>query len=198
MGCTVIALFDTSHDLSVCEKEIGMPAGQLITPLSGFRNRAVEEGRPWAMDNGAFSGFKTTPFLRKMVREEGNIGSCLFVASPDVVGSHDLTMDLWGIWVPLIEPFPPAFVLQDGWDGTIPHNARAVFVGGSTEFKCGDDALEAGAQAKELGLWVHVGRVNTPDRVDRWRGLADSIDGTGIGMYTHMRHAIRAQRLPGL
>jgi hypothetical protein len=32
-----------------------------------------------------------------------------------------------------------------------------------------------------------VGRVNTPHRFDKFLELADSVDGTGLARYTHMR-----------
>ena len=51
-----------------------------------------------------------------------------------------------------------------------------------------DDALGEAFDktAKMLGKWVHVGRVNTAERVKNWIGLADSIDGSGISQYDHM------------
>lgn len=45
--------------------------------------------------------------------------------------------------------------------------------------------------AKAIGKWVHVGRVNTPERWLYFDKLgADSVDGTGIAQYSHMRQAI--------
>jgi hypothetical protein len=41
-----------------------------------------------------------------------------------------------------------------------------------------------------LDKWVHVGRVNTAQRVSQWIGLADSIDGSGISKYDHMLEAV--------
>lgn len=173
-----------------------MPVGQLLTPLTRYRNRAVEKGMPWAMDNGAFSRFDRAGFISLMNRERGNKSSCLFVTCPDVVGCHHRTLDLFGMWSPLVAPYPPAFVGQDGWDGTIPSAAHAVFIGGTDDFKGGEDAMRMARKAKRLGLWVHVGRVNTADRADRWSRIADSIDGTGISRYSHMRRKIGEPRLP--
>jgi hypothetical protein len=45
--------------------------------------------------------------------------------------------------------------------------------------------------AKMFGKWVHAGRVNTPARFEHFEKLgADSIDGTGLARYDHMRAAI--------
>lgn len=85
-----------------------------------------------------------------------------------------------------------ALVLQDGignfsidWS-----KVDAVFVGGSDAFKISDEAISACKVAKMLGKWVHVGRVNTVERVRNWIGLADSIDGSGISKYDYMLEAV--------
>lgn len=47
---------------------------------------------------------------------------------------------------------------------------------------------QGGEGAREV---VHIGRVNTPGRFERFEKLgADSIDGTGLARYSHMRAAI--------
>ena len=53
-------------------------------------------------------------------------------------------------------------------------------------------AFRAAKTAKMIGKWVHVGRVNTPQRVRNWLGLADSIDGSGISRYDHMLEEVLA------
>ena len=185
----MLVLLDNSKDLTTCEAEIGRPVGQLLTPLTRYRNRAAEEGRPWAMDNGAFSQFRKSAFMALMQREIANATSCLFVACPDVVGCHDRTLDLFGVWHVRVAPYPPAFVAQDGCD-RIPEEARALFVGGSTEFKQSPEALLLAKDARARGLWVHVGRVNSQDRYNRWVPYADSCDGSGISQYSWQRREL--------
>jgi hypothetical protein len=46
-----------------------------------------------------------------------------------------------------------------------------------------------------LDKWVHVGRVNTAQRVSNWMGLADSIDGSGISKYDYMLEAVLTELL---
>ena len=85
-------------------------------------------------------------------------------------------------------PGSRALVLQDGiGDFSIPWNEiSAVFVGGSDNFKISPECIRACKTANIMGKWVHVGRVNGPERLKNWLGLADSIDGSGISKYDHM------------
>jgi hypothetical protein len=91
-----------------------------------------------------------------------------------------------------IYPLPVCLVLQDGiGDFNIDWNkVGAVFVGGSDSFKVSNEAINACKVAKMLDKWVHVGRVNTAQRVSNWIGLADSIDGSGISKYDHMLESV--------
>ena len=73
--------------------------------------------------------------------------------------------------------FPLAFVAQDGMTpADVPNNAYAVFVGGSTDWKLKNAHIFKGS-----ATWLHVGRVNSEERI-RWaEGIgADSVDGTGF------------------
>jgi hypothetical protein len=89
-----------------------------------------------------------------------------------------------------------ALVCQDGqehlpipWD-----DISAVFIGGTTNWKCSVHAEQIVKAAKALEKWAHVGRVNDPGRFKHFEAMgADSCDGTGIARYSHMREAI-AQR----
>lgn len=190
----MIALFDNGQDLGQCESEIGVSVGQLLTPLTRYRLREPE--RPWAIDNGGFSGLNIPSLISLLGREDHNKEHCLFVTVPDVVGSARRTLEVFERWTPRLEGWKVALACQDGqedlpmpWD-----DADAVFIGGSTEWKCGPHAEHIIRAAKALGKWVHVGRVNTPERFEHFERLgADSCDGTGMGLRTHMRLAI-AQR----
>lgn len=182
----VIFLADTSDDIADVSAQLGMPCGQLITPLT---RRARVPAVPFAIDNGAFAGFDAKGFLSLLAREKAHREECLFVACPDVVGSARRTLEVWRSWEGKLVGWKRALVLQDGIeDLTIPWSEiDAVFVGGSTAFKTSEAARHCALAAKALGKWVHVGRVNTAIRMDAWRELADSADGTGVSRYSHMR-----------
>jgi hypothetical protein len=187
----VIALLDTSERLEVCQAELHCDVGQLLTPLTRFRLQRPE--LPWAIDNGAFSRFDEKSFRSLLAREEHHKASCLFVTVPDVVASARRTLEVFARWKSRLACWPMALAIQDGqehlempWD-----DIAAVFIGGSDQFKLSDHAGHIIKAAKILGKWAHVGRVNTPGRFDHFEKLgADSIDGTGMSMYSHMREKI--------
>lgn len=147
------------------------------------------------MDNGAFGKFDPALFLRLVERERPRRDLCRFVAVPDVVGEARRTCEVFPFWrrKPELAGWPLAFVCQNGQEHLpIPWaHLAAVFIGGDTEWKEGKHAAAIIKAARVLGKWVHVGRVNTPGRYEHFEKLgADSIDGTGIARYSHMRAAI--------
>lgn len=162
--------------------------GVLITPKAGNRAHWWLKDTLWAIDNGAFSGFDREAFLRLLHRCSVN-KSCLFVAAPDCVGDAIKTRTMFDEWhEPITDMgFPVAYVLQDGQRSQdMPWNdCQAVFVGGSTEYKLGRDAVRLIREAKERGKWVHMGRVNTMRRV-RFAITAgvDSIDGSQFSWFS--------------
>lgn len=190
----MIALLDNGQDLDACAAELGCEVGQLLTPLTRYRLR--DPARPWAIDNGAYTQFEAEAFLSLLDRDFQHKDTCLFVAVPDVVGSARRTLEVFEYWKIKIAGWRPALVCQDGQeDLPIPWGAiAAVFIGGTSKWKCSEGAAQIVKAAKILGKWVHVGRVNHSERFDHFLQLgADSIDGTGIARYTHMREAIRDQ-----
>lgn len=187
----MIALLDNGQDLDVCAEELGCAVGQLLTPLTRYLLR--EPSKPWAIDNGAFATFDPTSFIRLLEREQGHKAECLFVTVPDVVGSARRTLEVFEHWAPRLKGWKLALACQDGQEHLpIPwQEISAVFIGGSTAFKCGEPAAHIIRAAKAIGKWVHIGRVNHPARFDHFEKLgADSFDGTGVARYSHMRHAI--------
>lgn len=187
----MIVLLDTSHDLDTCAEELGCEVGQLLTPLTGFRLRNPD--RPWAIDNGAFARFDAKAFEGRLRRHQEHQDKCIFVTAPDVVGSARRTLEVFRRWQDRMDGWPIALAMQDGQeDLEIPWDAiKAIFVGGSTNWKLSDHAKHCIKAAQALGKWVHVGRVNDPSRFEYFEQLGvDSIDGTGIGQYSHMREAI--------
>lgn len=187
----MIVLLDTSHDLEVCAAELGCEVGQLLTPLTGFRLRDPE--KPWAIDNGAFARFDPKAFAARLKRQEHDKRNCLFVTAPDVVGSARRTMEVFERWKDRLDGWPIALAMQDGQeDLSIPWgDIKAIFIGGSTNWKLSECAAQCIKAAQALDKWVHVGRVNDPARFSHFEQLGvDSIDGSGIARYSHMREAI--------
>lgn len=187
----MIVLLDTSQDLATCEAEIGSPVGQLLTPLTRYTLK--DDSRPWAIDNGAYANFSEKAFLSLLKRESERKSACLFVTAPDVVGSARRTLEVFDGWKDKLDGWKIALAIQDGQESLpIPWDAiGAVFIGGSTQFKVSQHAVHIIKAAKALGKWVHVGRVNTPQRFEWCVELGvDSVDGTGLSRYSHMRSAI--------
>lgn len=155
--------------------------GQMVTPDQGNR---VVDGVRWALDNGCFSERWTADrWLAALARYQDALG-CLWAVVPDVVADADATDRLWSQWLPAVHKhgYQAAYVLQDGCE-SIPAEACAVFVGGSTEWKLGPAAHALVAQAKQLGLWAHMGRVNSLKRLRYAQAIGcDSADGTIIAV----------------
>jgi hypothetical protein len=188
----MLALLDNGQDLDECAVEIGCEVGQLLTPLTRYRLRDSE--RPWAIDNGGFSGLDIKAFMALLEREAHHKDRCLFVTAPDIVGSARRTLEIFERWKDRLAGWKVALVCQDGqedlplpWD-----DIAAVFIGGSTKWKCSDHAIHIVKAAKALDKWVHAGRVNDPARFQHFvEAGADSCDGSGLARYTHMREAIK-------
>ena len=192
----MIVFLDTSQDISGCEQELAIPCGQLLTPLTRFNLQDAK--RPWAIDNGAYSQFEEKAFLSLLERERHHAKDCLFVTLPDVVGSAIRTAECFRRWraknANALEGYKLALVAQDGlesmemtptWD-----EFSAIFIGGTDIFKQSRSTSIIKA-AQILGKWVHVGRVNSPRLFEHFEEMGvDSIDGSGIAQYSHMRDAI--------
>lgn len=187
----MLALLDNGQELDDCEAEIACEVGQLLTPLTRYRLR--DPKRPWAIDNGAYAGLDVPAFLSLLKREYHRKNDCLFVTVPDVVGSARRTLEVFEHWKDRLAEWPRALACQDGQEHLpIPwSDISAVFIGGSTNWKCSVHAEQIIRAAKAIGKWVHVGRVNGPARFAHFEKMGvDSIDGSGIARYSHMREAI--------
>jgi hypothetical protein len=162
---------------------------QLRTPLTAYKL----SDRPYGLDNGCFSTFREVAWLRLL--GEARKKKPLFVCLPDVVGDARRTLELFQHFEEATKGLPRALVLQDGiGELDIPWmDIDAVFIGGSDAFKTSLEAINAAKTANMMGKWVHVGRVNTVDRVRNWLGLANSIDGSGISRYDHMLSSVIAE-----
>lgn len=158
--------------------------GILTSPGHRGVPSAIRAGAPWAADNQAFTqGFNPAIFFAWLDSMMPWRDQCLFVACPDVVGSHTDTRRLWDQWIDHFAGWPVAFVGQDGETG-IPAGAHALFLGGTTKWKLSTDADALIALARRRGLHVHIGRVNGGRRYRHFRMLPGSdaftCDGTRI------------------
>lgn len=192
----MIALLDTSEDLEICSLELGCPVEQLFSPSTRFRDRAPHAKK--AADNSGFVALNIAAFLSLLDRENHQRHMFRFVAVPDIVASARRTLELFDYWYPRLCTWPLALVAQDGQeDLPIPWELiQAIFIGGTTQFKMSKHAADIVKTAKAMGKWTHVGRVNDPQRWQHFENLGvDSVDGTGIAQYSHMRIAIRDRKV---
>lgn len=111
---------------------------------------------------------------------------CLFASAPDIpfapMADSWQVSELWLETVKLLG-FPVALVAQDGCDDHVPtwdedQRWDALFIGGTDDFKDSAAAGDCVKEARLRGKWVHVGRVNTPRRMERCVSWGvDSVDG---------------------
>ena len=165
--------------------------GILLSPACGNAiARTIASGLPWAVDNGAYSGFDAMAYKKLLAKCEGHQRHGLrWVTVPDVVGNHAATLSLfdeWGMYL-LRRRLPMAFVAQDGCTtGDVPWDyIQCLFIGGTTEWKLSQQAVRLMELAKIKAFPVHVGRVNSRRRI-RWcfdQGVA-SVDGTSMSRFS--------------
>jgi len=154
--------------------------GLIVSPLNCLGPVKTHTELPFAIDNGAYGGkFNPDKFERMIHGALPYQSRCLFIVAPDVLCDPSGTNKLWHEWQPLIKRygFKVAYVLQDG-AVELPDGMDTLFIGGSTEYKMGDEALSFARIAKSSEKWVHVGRVNSWKRIRHFWLLMDSFDGT--------------------
>lgn len=156
--------------------------GQIATPASGNR---LEAGRTWCADNGVFAGKYPgdEAYLRWLADRQEHAVLCRFVVAPDVVGNAAATLALSAPMLPRIRAlgYPVALVAQNGledldvpWD-----DFDVLFIGGDTAWKLGPAARALTSEARRLGKWVHMGRVNSRARLRYAISIGcNSADGT--------------------
>jgi len=140
----------------------------------------------FAVDNDCYhlgDAFDGQVFLEQLHKLMPFHERCLFVSAQDVLGDAAATLALLPGWSKAIRSlgFPVALVGQDGMeDYEVPwHLCDAFFVGGGTDWKLGAGARLLMGQAKAHGKWIHMGRVNSAQRMRYARNLGgNSIDGT--------------------
>ncbi|MFC7276253.1 hypothetical protein ACFQS1_19850 [Paractinoplanes rhizophilus] len=156
--------------------------GQIATPAAGNR---VPPGVEWVADNAVFAGNYPgdAEYLAWLAQRADRAAWCRFVVAPDVVADAAATLALSLPMLPRIRAlgFPAALVAQDGLERLdVPWDAfDCLFIGGSTEWKLGPAARRLTAEAKRRGKWVHMGRVNSRQRLLYASAIGcDSVDGT--------------------
>jgi hypothetical protein len=174
------------------ERYAGHPhLGRLTQPRS--RNSIADLatcGMVWGADNDALAGLDVDAYLTMLDQITQHDQTFLrFVTAPDAatmtpsgpVVSWEGTLWLWRSWrsALLRRGLPLAIVLQDGATvQTIPWDEiSAVFLGGSTRWKEGTEALGLLDEAKRRGKWRHVGRINTQRRERLLWPHCESFDG---------------------
>lgn len=129
-------------------------------------------GMPWAIDNECFTRgdqFDERVWLEGLEWFSSRSRWCLFAVAPDVVGDAVGTLVRSKPYLDEIAAFGyvPAFVTQDGCrSDLIPWNdIGALFVGGSNAWKLCDQSLTLIREARDRGLWTHMGRCQARGRI---------------------------------
>lgn len=161
--------------------------GLMDSPANHFADRALRSASwLWAADNGAFSArWDEREWWTWLASDRNPRESCLFAVMPDVVADAEATVRLAERWSALVRDagYRAAFVAQDGSDRHPPpwDLFDVLFIGGSTEFKLGAEAVRLMAEAHHREVPVHVGRVNSLRRLNWAREQhANTADGTFI------------------
>lgn len=157
--------------------------GVLHTPTRGLHPFKIFS----AADNDAFTGFNQKAYMNMLPKLVYlNVS---WVTCPDIVGDAKETLRLYYKWQPVVSGYrlPCAFVAQDGIEDTeIPWSLLdCIFIGGTTYFKYSKVVIDLIAEAKKHKKLVHVGRVNTVERIRYFfPHKPDSFDGSGYSRYT--------------
>lgn len=154
-----------------------------IEGLANIRPVALRESKVWCLDNSVFTGkFSEKAWLQRLESVQSYKSTCLFATVPDVVGDFHATLKRFKRYRKMLN-LPAAFVSQDGIQanaGQVPwDDFDCIFVGGSDQHKLGTEGRWVIEEAKKRNKWVHVGRVNSIERVRKF-WMADSWDGTNL------------------
>jgi hypothetical protein len=192
----LLILVHTAHAQAVGHAGPGF--GRLLSPRQYSRAAdTAHAGIPWAADNDCFQRLDAKAY-RAMLDTIDGLPGCLFVTAPDVVADPEATIAYYLHWEELLLDLgqPIAYVAQDGqrasvvpWD-----QIGCLFIGGTTGYKLSAEAERLGREAKERGLWLHMGRVNSRRRFHYAQAIGcDSVDGTQFSMFRNrwLPHGLR-------
>lgn len=156
--------------------------GQIVTPAAGNR---LEPDVEWIGDNSVFGGrYPGDGAYLDWLRSFTHAGYwCRFVVAPDVVCDHQATYERSA---PMLGPirmlgYSVGYVAQNGATiGNLPWGEfDALFLGGDTAWKLGREARALADEARRRGTWLHMGRVNSRQRMTYAAVIGcDSVDGT--------------------
>lgn len=162
-----------------------MRAGRLAMMTTPNDGRSPATYPIWCADNGCFGRAWVGPtrWFNWLSRHSAHAERSLFATAPDVVGDAVATLARSVPWLAAIRRlgYPAALVGQDGLESLdVPWDLFDVlFVGGTTDWKLGEDAAALIGEAIERGKRVHMGRVNSGRRYRYARSLGcHSVDGT--------------------
>lgn len=150
-----------------------MQAGLLVCMTTPAQGNVIPPDAQYACDNGKFgNGWPGADlwfaWLRATVNRYGR-ARCLWAVAPDVPMDAEATLTESTPWLEPIRSLgiPAAFAAQDGSEhGLIPWDSIDVlFLAGSTEWKTSSAAHRLAIQARNRGLLVHMGRVNSRRRL---------------------------------
>lgn len=144
--------------------------GCMTTPAQG---NIIPDGAWYGCDNGKFGkgwpgGYAWLGWLKATVDRYGP-EKCLWAVAPDIPFDAAGTLVESRQWFPYIRALgiPIAFAAQNGSEapGMIPwDDIDVIFLAGDTEWKTGEHAAAITQEARERGLKVHMGRVNSERR----------------------------------
>jgi hypothetical protein len=150
----------------------------MASPRQGNR---IDPSWTWAADNDAFHDSFDAGRWRAFLEYNLDLrATCLFAAVPDRRADPVETRRRWDHYASTVTDlgYPPAFVLQDETTHVPWGEIGALFIGGSTVYKLSNAAQRWAIEARERGIWVHWGRVNSKRRFAMAAADGDSCDGT--------------------
>lgn len=163
---------------------LSVQIGAFATPWKS-PSYLIRQGLLYGIDNGCFGGMPNpVKYFKWLKTYEPYRDRCLFAVCFDCVGDAKKTLELFDRWYGWFQPWPVAFVAQDGQEGLDfpnPETWNALFIGGSTKWKMGIGSIECIKRAQELGKHIHIGRVNYWKRYEHFRSLEGSNDFTCDG-----------------
>lgn len=184
----------------------------LVTPDS-FRKNSRRHPQwhdgslaPFALDNGAWGAFcakkpwEPAPFCRLV----GALGDKAdFIVVPDIVAGGLASLELSAEWHARCRwRQPKTRLLVPVQDGMEPHHVAelasrpntGLFLGGDTDWKL--QTMPAwGKWCRENGIFLHVGRVNTAQRIRLCaESAAHSFDGTSITKFASTSELLQWNR----
>jgi hypothetical protein len=167
-----------------------LPMRQLASPLTkNLHNDDVL----FIYDNG---GYTRDPIQNRHWRPEIKQmkKNCQFIVMPDVLGNWKKTLARFHRHKYRIDQGKRMIVLQDGATAVdileIESEIGGVFIGGTTDWKITEGRKIAIELRESSKLWIHVGRVNTINRIHMFHGYAHSFDGSGLVRFGMLRDLV--------